>query len=120
MMGVGSKRGCAALLTAGAMLSPMAGHAQEPALTLPTVEVAGEAPRDSTRDEYFEKDSVSATKTDTPVLETPQSVTTITRQQLDDQNPQSVKDALNYTAASFCAASAVSAPRPGSSISSMV
>ena len=98
MMGVGSKRGCAALLTAGAMLSPTAGHAEEPAIALPTVEVAGEAPRDSTRDEYFEKDSVSATKTDTPVLETPQSVTTITRQQLDDQNPQSVKDALNYTA----------------------
>ena len=98
MMGVCSKRVCAALITGTALLSPMAGHAQEPALTLPTVEVAGEAPRDSTRDEYLEKDSVSATKTDTPVLETPQSVTTITRQQLDDQNPQSVKDALNYTA----------------------
>lgn len=98
MMGVCSKRVCATLLTASAILSPMAGHAEEPALTLPTVEVAGEAPRDSTRDEYLEKDSVSATKTDTPVLETPQSVTTITRQQLDDQNPQSVKDALNYTA----------------------
>ena len=98
MMGVCSKRVCAALITGTALLSPMAGHAQEPAIALPTVEVAGEAPRDSTRDEYLEKDSVSATKTDTPVLETPQSITTITRQQLDDQNPQSVKDALNYTA----------------------
>ena len=98
MMGVCSKRACATLITGTALLSPMAGHAQEPAIALPTVEVAGEAPRDSTRDEYLEKDSVSATKTDTPILETPQSITTITRQQLDDQNPQSVKDALNYTA----------------------
>ena len=98
MTGVFSKRAGAALLTASAMLSPMAGHAQEPAVTLPPVQVEAEAPRGSTRDEYLERDSASATKTDTPVLETPQSVTTITRKQLDDQNPQSVKDALNYTA----------------------
>ena len=98
MTGVCSKQACAALLTAAAMLRPIAGHAQEPPIILPPIQVEGEAPRDSTRDEYLETDSATATKTDTPVLETPQSVTTITREQLDDQNPQSVKDALNYTA----------------------
>ena len=98
MMGVCSKRACAALLTAAVTLSPMASHAQEPAIILPPVQVEGETPKDSTRDAYLERDSGTATKTDTPVLKTPQSVTTITRKQLDDQNPQSVKDALNYTA----------------------
>lgn len=98
MKGVCSKRACAALLAAAAILGPTAGHAQEPAITLPPVQVQGEAPGDTTRDAYLERDSAAAIKTDTPVLETPQSVTTITRKQLDDQNPQTVKEALNYTA----------------------
>lgn len=40
----------------------------------------------------------SATKTDTPVLETPQALTVLTRKQFDDQNPQTVGQALRYTA----------------------
>ncbi|MBB4000295.1 TonB-dependent siderophore receptor [Aureimonas pseudogalii] len=44
------------------------------------------------------KRSVSTTRTDTPVIETPQSVSTVTRKQLDDQNPQTVGNALRYTA----------------------
>ncbi|RZI37818.1 TonB-dependent siderophore receptor, partial [Herbaspirillum sp. HC18] len=40
----------------------------------------------------------TATKTSTPVLETPQSVTTVTRGQIDSQNPQTVGNALQYTA----------------------
>ena len=98
MTGVCSKRACAALVTAAAMLSPTASYGQEPDIVLPPVRVAGETVRDATRDEYLKKDSATATKTDTPVLQIPQSVTTITREQLDDQNPQTVKDALNYTA----------------------
>lgn len=50
------------------------------------------------RDRYLRPNSGSATKTQTPVLETPQSITVITRQQLDDQNPQTVGNALRYTA----------------------
>ncbi len=38
----------------------------------------------------------SATKTDTPLIEIPQSVSVITRQQLDRQNVQSVTEALRY------------------------
>lgn len=34
----------------------------------------------------------------TPVAETPQSITTVTRKQIDDQNPQTVSEALRYTA----------------------
>ncbi|MBK0003735.1 TonB-dependent receptor domain-containing protein [Erwinia sp. S38] len=41
--------------------------------------------------------SNSATKTDTPLLETPQSVSVITRQQMDTQNVRSLNEALRYT-----------------------
>lgn len=40
----------------------------------------------------------SATKTDTPVVETPQALTVLTRKQFDDQNTQTVGQALRYTA----------------------
>ncbi|CBS91138.1 TonB-dependent siderophore receptor [Azospirillum lipoferum] len=96
MTGVFPKRAGAALLAATATLSPMTGHAQEQAVTFPTLQVEGDRLKGT--NEYLRQDSSSATKTETPVLDTPQAITTITRKQLDDQNPQSVKDALNYTA----------------------
>ncbi|CAO3383003.1 TonB-dependent siderophore receptor [Azospirillum argentinense] len=98
MTGVFPRRACTALLAASATLGPVAGHAQERAVALPMLRVEGEAPRDSTRNDYVKADSATATKTDVPVIDTPQSVTTVTRKQLDDQNPQTVKDALTYSA----------------------
>ncbi|MFT3731728.1 MAG: TonB-dependent siderophore receptor [Hyphomicrobium sp.] len=44
------------------------------------------------------KVSGTATKTDTPLLETPQSVSVVTRAQMDQQGAQTVAQALNYTA----------------------
>lgn len=38
----------------------------------------------------------SATKTDTPLLEVPQSVSVVTRERMDQQNVQSVTEALRY------------------------
>jgi iron complex outermembrane recepter protein len=46
---------------------------------------------------YVADNSGSATKTDTPILETPQSISVVTRQQLDDQQPQSLNEALRYS-----------------------
>jgi iron complex outermembrane receptor protein len=40
--------------------------------------------------------SATATKTDTPLLETPQAVTVIGREQMQSQNAQSVSDAIHY------------------------
>ena len=82
----------AVVLMASAVFSPVRVGATEAAVTLPQVLVEEE------RAGYGEADPQTATKTDTPVLETPQSVTTVTRAQLDDMNPQTVKEALNYTA----------------------
>jgi iron complex outermembrane receptor protein len=42
--------------------------------------------------------TLTATKTDTPIMETPQSISVVTRKQIDEQKPQSVGAALRYTA----------------------
>jgi iron complex outermembrane receptor protein len=43
------------------------------------------------------KRSATGTKTDTPLVKTPQSVSVITRQQMDTLQPTSVKEALGFT-----------------------
>jgi iron complex outermembrane receptor protein len=48
---------------------------------------------------YVANDSVTATKTDTPLLETPQSIYVITRNELDAQAPQTLNEALRYAPA---------------------
>lgn len=45
---------------------------------------------------YRALDSVTATKTDTLLLDTPQSITVITREQLEDQAQRSIADVLRY------------------------
>jgi iron complex outermembrane receptor protein len=46
---------------------------------------------------YSARQSVTATKTDTPLLETPQSISVVTKDQIKDQGAQTVQDALQYT-----------------------
>ena len=65
------------------------------------------APRDNAGDSverakghvngYLATRSASATKTDTPILETPQSISVVTQDQIAAQGVQSVNDALRYT-----------------------
>ncbi|WP_172295454.1 TonB-dependent siderophore receptor [Pseudoruegeria sp. HB172150] len=50
-----------------------------------------------TSNSYALPEMRSATKTDTPVVETPQALTVLTRKQFDDQNTQTVGQALRYT-----------------------
>lgn len=75
------------------------------ALAMPQVSWAeealgeGEAPAivvEGHREEGYKADSASSLKTGTPLLDTPQSVTTISRQQLDDQGIDQLNDALRY------------------------
>ena len=47
---------------------------------------------------YVATNSLTGTKTNTPLIETPQSVSIVTRDQIDAQNSGSTKDALRYTA----------------------
>lgn len=72
--------------------------AQEQGTQLETIVVQGNAEAGGTSAKIVAKSARSATKTATTVMETPQSVTTVTRKQIDDQNPQTVSEALRYTA----------------------
>ncbi len=46
---------------------------------------------------YVAKDNATATKTDTPIIETPQAISVITGDQITDQAAQTVSQALRYT-----------------------
>lgn len=46
---------------------------------------------------YAAKQSATGTKTDTPLVKTPQSVSVVTREQMDIMQPTTVKEALSYT-----------------------
>ncbi|MBK5343364.1 TonB-dependent siderophore receptor [Pseudomonas sp. TH49] len=48
-------------------------------------------------DGYVAQNSISATKTGTPIHETPQSISVITRERMEAQGVQSVNEALRYT-----------------------
>jgi len=71
-------------------LPTLALAAGEPADQLPSILVTGEARG------YVARDSVTATRTDTPLLNVPQSITVVTREQLDDQAVYSLGDVLRY------------------------
>jgi iron complex outermembrane receptor protein len=71
------------------------GEAQQ----LPEVTVS--APRtegNGKEDGYAARRAATATRTDTPLAETPQSVTVVTRERMEDMGATSVQDALNYAA----------------------
>lgn len=58
---------------------------------------------------YSAKTSAGATKTDQPLITTAQSVSVITRQQMDDQGANTISQALEYTPG-FTPASAAAQP----------
>ena len=64
-----------------------------PALSEDTLTVVANG---SDADGLVAKSTIGATKTDTPILETPQSVSVVTRRQMDMQNVHSLNDALRY------------------------
>lgn len=78
--------------------------ASGPVTTLDAVTVSASAQTAlSAGDSLVATRSAAGTKTDTPLIETPQSISVITRKQLDDQKPRSVSEALNYTPGAFTA-----------------
>ncbi len=52
---------------------------------------------DITANGYVATSTRSANKADTPVLETPRSMSTVTQEQLEDRKPQTLLDAVSYT-----------------------
>lgn len=86
-----------ALAVAGAVSA--AAQNATPVVSLETIEVQGNAEKaNGPVDGYVARRNATATKTDTPLIETPQSVTVITGDQMADQGAQSVGQALRYSA----------------------
>ncbi|WP_149535282.1 TonB-dependent siderophore receptor [Siccirubricoccus phaeus] len=67
------------------------------AVALPQIEVEGGRPTGTSPVQgYVAPVAASGTKTDTPLIETPQSLTVITRDRIDTQAVRSVEEALRY------------------------
>ena len=73
--------------------------AETEALALPTTDIKGFALGNAlgSMDGYNATHSQIATKTSTALLETSQSVSVVTREQMDDQGSQTVSQAMRYT-----------------------
>lgn len=94
----------ASLMLSFAPLALALAQSTPPADATPTLEtVRVTAPLEEERAQgpvrgYVAKRSATATKTDTPLNETPQSVTVITAEQIRDQGSPNLQEALRYTA----------------------
>lgn len=77
--------------------APHAASAPQAAGDLAPVSVTASAGRD-TGSGYAARRSSGGSKTDTSLLETPQMVNVVTREQMDDQGARTVAEALRYTA----------------------
>lgn len=78
--------GIAALAAAmPAMAEEAAGEAEGPEITVYGRQAS-----------YVTESSSTSTKTDTPLIDTPQSISVLNRMQLDDQGVESLNDALRY------------------------
>lgn len=89
------------LVFAVALALSATGHAQQAEQRLPEVRVQGSTVEETATGPvqgYRATRSASGTKTDTPLHETPQSISVITRERMEDQGVQSVQDALRYSA----------------------
>ncbi len=97
-----------ASLAAALSCLPALAAAQTPApapspgvATLPQITVEADAVQETATGPvqgYTARRSATATKTDTPLAETPQSITVVTREQMLDQGANSIQEALGYAA----------------------
>jgi iron complex outermembrane receptor protein len=84
-------------LALAALVLPTPAPAQQFEQQLPEVKVRA-APEERPAEGYVAPESATGTKTDTPLVEIPQSISVTTRERMDDQKVQTVDDALRYAA----------------------
>lgn len=90
-----------AWVTSGLLLtSVITPAASADTATLDAIEVTGERVEDSRApvDGYRAETALSATKTNTPIAETPQAISVVTKDQMRDQGVSSIQEALRYSA----------------------
>ena len=77
---------------------PSALSAQE-AILLDPITLEAESDETLVQDGYIARSGRQAMRVDTPISRLPQSVSVVTQDQLEDQRPRTMLEALNYTAA---------------------
>ncbi len=86
----------------GAVSEPsQPGAGQKTGFSLPEVTVEDE--RQVAEEEFVDEEATSATKTDTPLIEIPQSISVVTEEQIEQQQAQTMSEALRYTPGFFAA-----------------
>jgi catecholate siderophore receptor len=86
------------MICAAAIAAPIAAwsadaRTEDQATTLPRIRVEGESPQP---DGYDARRSSTATRTDTPLIDVPQSVTVVTDKLIADQGIESMAEAVRY------------------------
>ncbi len=76
---------------------PSTGYNEDTEAVLADVKVKAALLADKKPDSYVAKKSSATTKTDTPLLETPQSISVVTDAQMEAQNVSTMAEALRYT-----------------------
>lgn len=71
--------------------------AQDDAIILDTIEVQAESDDILVQDGFVATSGRIGSKIDTPLVQVPQSISTVTERQLDEQNPRTLNEALEYT-----------------------
>lgn len=87
------------LVMAGCMVGN-ASYAQESSnpIVLDTIVIDGQGEKgDGPVKGYVARQSKAGTKTDTPIIKTPQSISVVSKQQMEDMDVQSVAEALRFT-----------------------
>lgn len=103
-------------------LSANGANAQEPPAAgshetvLPTVYVTGASPGDEAVQGYVATRSGTATKTDTPIHETPQAVSVVTREEMSVRGVRDIGEAVAYTAGASVGATGETALFGGNSV----
>jgi len=83
-------------LTVG--LAAHSANAQVVELDTVVVEGGGSGSAIGPGDGYIARDTTTGSKTDTPLVEIPQSVSVVTQKELEDRRPAQLEDAIAYTA----------------------
>lgn len=79
------------LVATGGLAAPWTAAFAQSSATLPAVTVQGDIDKG-----YSATRSTTATKTDTPLIDTPQSISVVTKDQIRDQASQGLAEALRY------------------------
>ncbi|MEW5422999.1 TonB-dependent siderophore receptor [Amorphus sp. 3PC139-8] len=87
-----------ALVTAALVLplTAIPALAQDDTIVLDTISVAAQSNQGLVQDGYVPISGRIGAKSETPIVDIPQSISIVSQKQLEDLNPQSVEDAVSY------------------------